>query len=166
MMKISDLQDMLSMIRQLLVSAGGKGAADVADFSAAIEPFRDLSPKQFAAELRRLSEQPKPPPRSKKGAKRSPAEVDALIRDVRALYDRAGSPTTTETEIAESTKSLHELGKPDVLRAAEAVGLKGMKSKTIADIANEVRKRIEARKGAGQRMETIEVIVGSEELAD
>jgi hypothetical protein len=151
---------MLSLVGQLLVSAGSKGpAAELAGFRSALDPFRDLTANQLAKELHKLTEQPKA---GKRGAKLSPAEVDALIAEVRALYDRAGSSTTTPAEVEERTKALSQLGKADVLRAAEAVGLQGMKSKTIAAVAAEIRKRIEGRMGTGQRMGMIEVVVGGE----
>lgn len=44
--------------------------------------------------------------------------------DVRALYDRAGSPATTTAEVEDKTKALSALGKADALRAAEAIGLR------------------------------------------
>lgn len=158
-MKVADLQDILGLIRQMLVSAGGKGAGELAEFSAALEPFRDLTAKQLTNELVKLT---KPPKESKRDGKLDPAEVDALIDDVRALYDRAGSPTTTAAEIEAKTAALQKLGKSDLVRAAEAVGLKGMKSKSIAAIAAEIKKRIENRLGTRQRMELIEVVVGGD----
>ncbi len=159
-MKISDLQDMLRLIRQLLASAGGKGTGEIEEFSAALEPFRSLTPKQFTNELRKLTEQPKP---AKTGAKLGPAEVDAVIQELRDLYERAGSPSTTQAEMTEKTEKLDRLQKKDVLRAAEAIGLQGMKNKTSAIISEEIRKRIEGRMGAAQRMSIIDVVVGSPE---
>ncbi len=86
-MKVADLQDMLSVIRQLLASAGGKGAAELDDFRAALEPFRELTAKQLANELCKLTEKPKPagnkPKPPAKKAKLSAAEVDAHIGAVR-----------------------------------------------------------------------------------
>src|SRR5262249_44120617 len=124
LMKITDLQDILGMIRQMLISAGGKGAVELAEFSAALDPFRDLTPKQFATEVRKLTEQPKPSKKTGKTAKLPPAELETLIGEVRALYDRAGSPTTTAAEVEERMKSLQGLGKAELVRAAEAIGLK------------------------------------------
>ena len=158
-MKVSDLQYMLDVIRQLLGSAGGKGANELAEFRAALDPFRDLTAKQLTNELRKLTEAPKPVKQAGKKSGKGPfIDVDALIVQMSALYDRAGSPTTTHAEVEEGTNRLTGLGKNDIVRVAEAIGLKGMKSKTIPTIVAEIRQRISARLGAGQRMEMIDVV--------
>jgi len=161
-MKVADLQDMLSLLRQLLISAGSnKPAAELADFSAALDPFRDLTAKELTKELHKLTEPPKPKA-TKKAAKLTAAEVDALIANVQTLYERAGTASLTPAEVEEKLQPLQQLAKNDLVRAAETLGLKGMKSKSAVVIAGEIRKRIEARMGAGQRMEMIEVVVGGE----
>jgi hypothetical protein len=157
-MKVSDLQDMLGMIRQMLLSAGSKGpAGELAEFIAAFDPYREMNVKQLAGTL---SDRATKPAGRKSSAKLGPAAVDALINDVRALYERAGSSTISAAEIEGKTNALLGLSKNDIVCAAEAIGLQGMKSKTIAAIAAEIRKRIDARMGAGQRMGMIEVVVG------
>jgi hypothetical protein len=156
--KVSDLQDMLGMIRQMLLSAGSTTPAkELNEFIEAFEPYRDMRASQLATVL---SDRVKKPTGRKTSAKLVPADVDALIKDVRILYDQAGLSMSNTNEMEEKTGKLQQLGKADVLRAAEAIGLQGMKSKSIAAIAAEIRKRINARLGAGQRMGMIDVVVG------
>lgn len=142
-MKVADLQEMLGVLQQILASAGAapKGK-ELAEFIAALEPFRNLNAKQLAAELGKKV-QP---------GKLLPAEFDALVVEIRALYERAGHPTTTLAEVEEKTKPLFGLKqKKDVLRAAQAIGLNGMDKKTIPVIAREIKKRIEDRMGSAQK---------------
>jgi hypothetical protein len=159
-MKVDDLQDMLALIRQLLASAGGKGTAELADFGAALDPFRDMTVKQLTGELRKLTERPAPPKGKK--SKTTSAEADALITEIAVLYNRAGDSATTSAEVEQKTEALHGLGKPDIIRAAESIGLKGMKSKSKPAIVSEIKKRIGGRVGAGQRTGMIDIGVGSE----
>ncbi len=60
-------------------------------------------------------------------------------------------------EIEEKTRPLYSFAKTDAVHAAEAVGLMGMKSKSIPAIADEVRKRISERMGTAERMGMIKV---------
>jgi hypothetical protein len=155
--KVDDLQDMISVIRQLLVSAGagGKGA-DLAEFIAALDPFRSLTVKQLAKELHKLTNSAKD---GGKGPSLSSAEVESLISTIHALYERAGSPDTSQEEVEELTQPLFALKKkPDIVRAAEAIGLKVAKNKSIAKIATDIRKRILNRMGSKQKVDMINVL--------
>jgi hypothetical protein len=157
-MKVSDLQDMLGMIRQMLLSAGSKGPAnELHEFIEAFDPYGDMKANQLAAVL---SDRVKKPARRKSSGKLAAGDVDGLIQEVSSLYEQAGLSMTNSLEIEEKTSKLQQLGKADVLRAAEAIGLQGMKSKSIAVVVAEIKKRIDARLGAGQRMGMIDVVVG------
>jgi hypothetical protein len=161
--KVSDLQKLLADLEPLLTTCGTKAAAitDLKKVREGLAPFSQLSLKDFAGFLARAEaysrgEVPVKPSRGS-GSRPKPGvspKVDAtvLAQQVRALYDRAGHPSTTDEQIDSQTAELGQLSKDGLVIVAEAIGLLGMKNaKKKADIVAKIRQRILARKGTTQR---------------
>lgn len=110
-MKVSDLQDILSHVAQLLDSAGGRGAAELATFRESLDPFRDLTAKQFAAQLQKLLESPQGTPKPARKAGKAGVDLAGLVREVQDLYAQASDPRTTIEQIEEVTQRLGKLTK-------------------------------------------------------
>jgi hypothetical protein len=157
-MKISDIQDVLTLVRQMFVSGGGnKGATELADFSAALEPFRDLTPKQFVSQLAKLTEQPSGSASSSRSRRSGGVNAAELIQSVAELYENAGSRTTTREEIDAKLAAAASLKKAELVKMSEAIKLGGMNRKTVPVIIDEIRRRIYDRLGTGHRMDTVTV---------
>src|SRR5262249_48319077 len=132
-MNVSDLQQLLANLAPLLETFGAKTAA-VADLKAVrdgLAPFSQLSLKDFAGFLARANayqqngEVPVKPPRGSgsgtAGTRRAPGrapatgcpppDVAAVAQQVRALYERAADPATTDEVIDQQTASLGQLSK-------------------------------------------------------
>lgn len=157
-MKVADLQEILSHLGRLFESAGSKAAAELEAFRECLEPFRELTAKQLATELRKLTEpgqaQPRPP---RKPTKAPAVDVDSMVREVQVLYSQATDPGTTIERIDETTKRLEPLTKDALVRVAEGIELVGMKNKgKKTDIVAAIRQRILSRKGASQRANLID----------
>lgn len=157
-MKVSDLQDILILVGQLLQSAGGSktAAAELADFRESLEPFRDLSAKQLAAELRKLIEGSQAKPKAPRPGKTVAVDLAGVVREVQGLYAQAADPNTTVEQIEDAVKRLEPLAKDAVVKVAEGIELVVTKSKTKKDIVAMIRQRILGRKGAAQRVNLIE----------
>lgn len=156
-MKVADLQDILTLVGQLLDTAGGrKGATEVAAFREALEPFRDMTASQLTNALRKLTDPPAKPKASGKAGKLSPQDVEMLVNEVRSFYDRAGTPGTTVEAMDGIMQRLDAPAKDVLVRVADGIGLTGMKNKTKGAIAGEIRKRIEGRMGSRQRVGVVE----------
>lgn len=160
-MKVSDLQVILLRLDELLQTAGGKRPGELAAFREGLEPFRDLTIKRFAAELRRLTDPDKadhPPalPRKSKAGKTSGLDVDEIAREVQTLYFRAAAPETTIDMIEETAKRLESLTKDALVKVAEGIELIGMDHKKKGSIVVAIKQRILSRKGASQKVSRID----------
>jgi hypothetical protein len=169
--KVADLQQHLGDLGRLLETSGARGvAADLAAIRDGLTPFRDQSLKAFADFLIKAEALsrggPLPavsPPRTSRGAARAPAvELGPLTAEVKRVYDQAGDPAVTNDHIEAALAPLSGLTKAALEAIAEAVELKGMKSKTKDSILNSIRARILTRKGAAQRAGLIDRPAGQE----
>lgn len=162
-MKVSDLQDLLTHVGHLLESAGGRGAAELAEFRESLQPFRDFTAKEFSKQLVKLAnpDQPKPKAGGRKG-KAGAVDLDALQRQVQHLYASAPDQSTTIEQIDEAMQRLEPLTKDALVMVAESIGLVGMKNlKKKADIVSAIRQRIVARKGTAQRANLLDRVPAS-----
>jgi hypothetical protein len=165
-MKVADLQQHLADLGRMLEAAGAKPvAADLSAIQAGLTPFRDLPLKGFAdflvrAEAYRTGGEV-PTGASKAGgsgkgapgktsAKPAP-DANALAQEVRHLYDRAADPSVTTEQIDALAGRLTALPQKGLVVVAEAIDMKGMKSKKKDDILSAIRNRIHTRKGASQK---------------
>jgi hypothetical protein len=175
-MKVADLQQILANLGPLLETCGTK-AASVAELRMVrdgLAPFSQLSLKDFAgflakAEAFSRGDVPVKPPRGggaggtggggggRAGAKAAvKVDVNAVVQQVRALYNQAAAQSTTEEVIATQTAPLDQLSKDGLVVVAEAIELMGMKAKKKEEIAAAIRQRIRARRGMSQRVELLD----------
>jgi hypothetical protein len=160
--RVADLQQHLADLTRLLESSGAKVVAtDLAAIRDGLAPFRDLPLKEFAGFLARAEaySRGEVPVAAPKGARdtRKPAagaklkaptlDANAVCVEIRDLYERAASPAVSAEHIEVACGRAGNLSKPGVLAIAEAVGLKGLKSKTKDAILDAIRQRIFGRKG-------------------
>lgn len=158
-MKVADLQEILAHVGRMLEAAGSRGAAaELTAFRECLEPFREQTAKQFANELRKLTEAVAAKPKVARRSGKAPAiDVDSMVREVQDLYARAPDPSTTVEQIEETLKRLELLTKDALVQVAEGIGLVGMKGKSKkGDIVAAIRQRIVSRKGATQRVGLID----------
>jgi hypothetical protein len=171
-MKVADLHQHFTDLGRLLSASGAKGvAADLAAVCQGLEPFRDFPLKNFAEFLVKAEgyysrgEVPATPTKGGRGGKQrttgggakvAKPDVATLTREVRELYDRAGDPSVTPEQIDEATRRLGGLTKDELAKVAEALEMKGMKSKKKDVIQEAIRQRILARKGTSQRVGMID----------
>src|SRR5689334_13739674 len=147
-MKVADLQEILAQVSRLLESAGGRGAAELATFRESLDPFRDLTAKQFANEIQKLLDTVQAKPKSARKAGKTIVDVGGLVREVQDLYAQASDPRTTMEQIEQLTQRLEPLTKDGLVQVAEGIELVGMKNKgKKGDILAAIRQRIVARKG-------------------
>src|SRR5262249_6106040 len=119
--------------------------------------FRGLTLKQFAGDLRRLTDSGQPTKSRKGRAGKIPTvSEDEMVRDVQGLYSRAAAPDTTYGQIDEMAKRLESLTKPALVRVAEGVELHGMANKKKDAIVAAIRQRLMSRKGASQKVSRID----------
>lgn len=166
-MNVADLRQHLSDLGRLLATSGAKPvAADLAAISDGLAPFDALPLKQFATFLEKANQfaingqVPVSPTKGKStkaasgGTKPTPAaspDVDAIRRDVLDIYNRAADPSVTEADIDAIVGRIGGLSKEILVSVADAIELRGMKSKSKPVIISTIRQRIIARKGATQR---------------
>src|SRR5207302_1039680 len=96
-----------------------------------------------------------PEPEKKKRTttpKASAPNVEELTQQVRDLYGRAADPAVTTEHIDALAAQLKKLDKGALVSIAEALELKGMKSKKKDDIVGAIQRMITERKGAAQRV--------------
>jgi hypothetical protein len=164
-MKVADLQQILVDLAPLLGTCGVKPAAlaDLKKVREGLQPFSQLSVADFASFLDRAEtyrRNGEVPTKALKGgtgrtgartAGRATVDANAVAQQVRALYDRAADPSTTDEHIDQQTAQLGQLSKDGLVTVAEAIELLGMKAKKKDDIVTAIRLRIKARRGATQR---------------
>jgi hypothetical protein len=161
-MKVAELQDYLANLGRCLQASGAKSVAkDLETISQAMVPFRDQSLKVFAdflirAEAYSRGELP-PSGKAGRGSNRprstgkESVDAEGVARMVRDLYDRVSDPAVTADQIEAGLQPLAKLSKDGLIAVAEAIDLKGMKSKPKNEIIVAINQRLAARKGATHR---------------
>jgi hypothetical protein len=171
-MKVADLQQHLADLGRMLEAAGAKSVAtDLAAIQKGLSPFRELPLKGFADFLVRAEayraggEVPPVAPKSggkgkgaaaKAAAKPALPDAAALAQEVRSLYDRAADPAVTAEQIDALGGRLAGLTKDGLVAVAEAIDMRGMKSKKKDEILAAIQNRIRTRKGATQKVGMID----------
>lgn len=112
----------------------------------------DWKPLPAPIALSGTAEDVRAKPEPAKVEKKPEAEVDALAREVKDLYDRAADPSVTTEAIESMAAKLGTLKKDDLVRMSESIGLVGLKARSKGQIAKSIRDRITARKGATLRV--------------
>ncbi len=173
-MNVADVQQHFAELARLLRAAGAAKASDeLGAVQRCLEPFRSLTVKAFAdflarAEAYSRGEVPLTPSRARgpRAAGGTPAGTKAdeptLASAVRALYDQATSPSVTAEQVTELGSQLQGLSKDSLVRVAEGIDLKGMKSKSKGAIVQAIQQRILARKGSFQRAGLIDRPAGED----
>lgn len=81
--------------------------------------------------------------------------TDELEEQIHNLYESASKPTTTSRRIKQTTEQLANLKKPELVRIAERIGMVGMGSKSRQQIQQQIKHRINTRRGAYIRAQLI-----------
>jgi hypothetical protein len=154
-MKIQHIVKHLADLADFLAEAGGAGMArELRSLCEGLGPYGMMTTNEFLKTIQAKAAEAKPrPTRSAARANSTSANASAIIDEIRQIYARAGDPSLSSEAIDNGIGRLAGLKKADIVAAAEAVGLAGMKSRTIAAIVQEIRQRILARRGAVQRAE-------------
>jgi len=161
-MNVADVQRHLDNLVRLLDDAGAKVGKELAEFRTGLDPFADMSLKQFVdllttmAAFKRdgqLPASPKRAPAKTAAPKKTKPDSDALAAETKAFYERVMDPSITVADIDGLMGRLSELKGEGLRPVAAAVGVVVGKKvdtrKTLADI----RRHIQERKGASQRAE-------------
>jgi hypothetical protein len=130
-------------------------AKDFAAIRTGLEPFAEISLAKFAEFLPIAEDyfrrgelpgtvKPKALPKPR-GSKSAPVDVDAVVRRVQDLYERAAHPNTEMAEIEATASELQKLKKPDLTRVAQSIDLT-QKFKTNGDLIKGIVKLIKTRK--------------------
>jgi hypothetical protein len=160
MMKVADLQQLLSGLVQPARAAGANDrvCTELQRAADCMAPFRDYTLDQFndflvkAEQCVRTGEWPGPvrrrSPRNS-GVPRVPAlSVEQAAQKIMGLVERATDaeldPTTIDTELA----GLDAMMKPDLLKAAQEVGMTFPSRTSKPEILEEIRRRVREGKGA------------------
>jgi hypothetical protein len=172
-MTVADLQQHLADLARLMESASARAVAgDLAAIRDALTPFRDSTLKAFAGFLGRAEawsrgDVPITPARGGRGGARPAvkADADGIVREIRALYDQAGSQAVSVEQIETAVTRLTSLSKGALVAVAEGIEMKGMKSKSKDAILTAVRQRLLAVKGSAQRAGLIDRPSANERIA-
>jgi hypothetical protein len=155
-MTVKELNETLTQLVALLQAANAKSATitGLNEFIISTQTFGDLNLKAFVklAETGRTPAATASPTRS---LGKQTVDTNALAADIVNLYQRAGEPAVTEEQIRTAGGRLTSLKKDGLLKLAEAIGLLGMKSKTVKEIAAVITNRLLDRKGASIRGQLI-----------
>jgi hypothetical protein len=160
-MKVSDLQQYFTDLARLLNATDDKkSAGKISGIAQLLQPFQDYDLGDFANFLMRAEEfnrtglipitPSKPTSRAKASAQPKP-ELAALRSEVLHLHGSASSPGVDMQSIEALGPKLGALGKADLVAVAEAIGLVGMKSKTIPQISTAIVSRIRSIKQSSIR---------------
>lgn len=157
-MTIHELRETLGKLYALLQAADAKAATlkGLAEFIELTQEFGDLNLKAFV-KLADTGRNPPAPPTggrggSSRGVTADPAAVSAELAD---LYARAADPAVTEEQVRAACAKLGGLKKDGLLSVAAGVGIEGMKSKKVGEIADAITSRLVERKGAAIRGQLI-----------
>jgi len=164
--KVADLQQHLSDLSRLLDASGAKQVAtDLNAIQAGLTPFREQPLKTFAeflvrAEAYSRGEVPLVPPKTTRprttGARKAKVDPAEAVQRLCQLYDRAGDPSVSAEEIETGLQALEELNKDGLLKAADALEIKGLSRKKVQEIREAVRQKVINRRGAAQRASMID----------
>ena len=164
-MNVRELRQHLCDLGKVMTAAKASAAVvnDLAAICDGLAPFEQHSLKDFADFLVRadgysrgevpIKVKPKSKETGKGKQKKEPIDVDSLMIEIRDLYEHAATSAVTQERIDAAMEKAGSAGKNALVAISEAIGLHGMKSKTIPAIVSLIRQRIGARKGSTQRAE-------------
>jgi nucleoid DNA-binding protein len=164
-MNVRELRQHLVDLGKVLSSAKASASVvgDLESICAGLAPFEKCTLKDFAAFLIQAegySRGEVPVKGVAKDAKEKPPkteiDADALMMEIKLLYDNAASPSTSQEQIDAALGKVSKLKKNAVIAVAEKLDLKVPKSKSSTDIVVMIRQRIFARKGSATRAELID----------
>lgn len=162
-MNVADLQQLLDNVGRLLATAGAKAAplAELTAFREGLAPFQALSLKKLTELLTQADAAARGAPaapgrgRRSRGSSTDRPDPETMMREVKALYERATDPLITETDIEAVLARLKPLTKDALLSVATGIELKVLKSKSKDSILGEIRQRILARRSVHQRSQLL-----------
>jgi hypothetical protein len=171
---VADLQQHLTDLGRLLsASKASQVAKELSAIAEGLRPFREMTLPAFAKFLGQAHEYAAGgilPTGQNKGSRsggakqtkvgqpggtRQPkAAVDPqqVAERIRQVYDTAGDLSRPAEEVEEALRQLHELKRPGLIQAAEAIGLKVLKSDKVDAIRESIRQRVLERRGSAQRV--------------
>lgn len=150
------LRSLLSPLRES--GASTKLIDDIEGACRALGPFGEQTVEAFAAFLHRADEYertgtipivPKPVSRSRNKVAAEPFDVEAVLREVRALYERSTDDAVTYGQIETEVAKLDRLKKPELDSIIQGFGLGKAKTKKAA--LDAIRDKISDYKKSHQR---------------
>jgi len=166
-MNVSDVQRHLDNLVKLLDDGGAKVAKDLSCFRSFLNPFANMTLKEFAGLLEmmdafrrdgRLDEKPKRgqgKSSSTISGKQEPPKVDpiSIAIETKAFYERVSDPSVTAADIDELIVRISQLKTESLRPVAEAVGVQVGKKIVTKNTLADIERHIRERKGATQRAE-------------
>ena len=151
-MTVADLQSTLRELGRLLDAAGvakGRSGALTA-FADGLEKYRGQTLAAFTGLLERLDPDGAVRPKGKAGgaARAATADVGAVAREARFIYDHAANTDISEDRLGRLVATMEKLKKPELIQVAEAIELAGMAAKTMPVTRDAIRRRLEERIGS------------------
>lgn len=162
-MTVAQLQQVITDLARLLESAGLTRTAftEVTTFTEKLDKFRDLKLSTFADLLDRLSLDGAVTAKTggstgRKSGSGPAVDVDAVVAEAGRLYDHASDPGIPGEQFHALVDQLDRMGKADLQRVAERIGMKVPKSITVPKLKDAVYGRIEGRRGASIRRQLLD----------
>jgi hypothetical protein len=165
MLKVADLQQLIQGLIQPVRVAGAseKVCGELQRAAECLEPFKNSTVAEFndflvkAEECVRTDKWPAPGKRSssrKSGSGEPAMSVEQAAQRLMGLLERANDSGMDEAAIEAELAGLESLQKPDLLKAAQEVGMSIASRNSKQEIVAEIRRRVQERKGSFERSAT------------